>query len=70
VYQTALLALFNSRDVITYKEIQELTKINKQELDTALLKLCNPKIKLLIKENPKPVFDLNEKFEVNTKFDS
>lgn len=24
----------------------------------------------MIKENPKPVFDLNEKFELNKKFDS
>jgi hypothetical protein len=35
-----------------------------------LLKLCNPKIKFVIKENPKPVFDINEKFELNKNFEA
>ena len=64
------MLLFNDHKVLTYKQIQELTKLNKQELDTSLLKLCNPKIKVLLKENPKPVFDANEKFELNTKFEA
>lgn len=35
-----------------------------------MLKLCNPKIKFVIKENPKPVFDINEKFELNKNFEA
>ena len=64
------MLLFNENDVLTYKQIQDKTKLNKQDLDSSLLKLCNPKIKLLIKENPKPIFDPNEKFYLNTKFEA
>lgn len=35
-----------------------------------MMKLCNPKIKVLSKETPKPVFGEHEKIKVNAKFTS
>ena len=34
------------------------------------MKLCNPKIKLLLKQNPKPVFTPDEQFRCNMKFEN
>ena len=34
------------------------------------MKLCNPKTKIIQKENPKPVFGPNEKFKLNFNFES
>ena len=35
-----------------------------------MMRLCEPKVKLLIKEVNKPVFGENEKIKVNLKFQS
>jgi hypothetical protein len=42
---------------LTYKDILEKTTVPKKRLDTALVALCNPKVKLLIKGVNKPTFD-------------
>lgn len=35
-----------------------------------MMKLCNPKIKLILKQNPKPVFAPDEQFRLNSKFEN
>jgi len=49
--------LFNDTLQLTYKDILEKTTVPKKRLDTALVALCNPKVKLLIKGVNKPTFD-------------
>jgi hypothetical protein len=39
-------------------------------MKASLMKLCNPKLKIIQKEVPKPVFTPTEKFRLNKKFDS
>lgn len=54
---------------MTYKEIAEKTTIPKKNLDSALIGLCNPKVKLLEKGVNKPRFDDdNEVIKLNLKF--
>lgn len=53
---------------MTFNEIKEFGSIA-EELKLALLYLCNPKQKLLKKENEKkPTFTSNEKITVNIDF--
>ena len=42
----------------------------KENFTGAMMKLCDPKIKILLKEVNKPVFGENEKIKVNPKFAS
>jgi Cullin family len=64
-YQAVVLFLFNRNQTLTYRQIQEMTAIPEQELNPALVYLCNPKQKILDKENKKePKFDPNEKLSV------
>lgn len=54
---------------MTYKEIAEKTTIPKKNLNSALIGLCNPKVKLLEKGVNKPSFDdENEVIKLNLKF--
>jgi hypothetical protein len=54
---------------MTYKEIAEKTTIPKKNLNSALIGLCNPKVKLLEKGVNKPSFDDdNEVIKLNLKF--
>ena len=54
---------------MTYKEIAEKTTIPKKNLNSALIGLCNPKVKLLEKGVNKPTFDDdNEVIKLNLKF--
>lgn len=54
---------------MTYTDIKEYGSIPEQELNNALLFLCNPKQKLLDKENSKkPQFTPTEKVSVNATF--
>jgi len=69
-YQTAILMLFNMKEVYTYKELVDLTKLPSDILNPQLFNLIHPKMgKLLIKENPKtPNMAPTEKVKVNPSF--
>ena len=60
-----VLFLFNRNQTLTYRQIQEMTAIPEAELNPALVYLCNPKQKILDKENKKePKFTPEEKLSV------
>jgi aspartate-semialdehyde dehydrogenase len=46
------------------------TELSAEDMKASLMKLCNPKTKIIQKENPKPVFTPTEKFRLNLKFES
>jgi cullin 3 len=52
-YQAVVLCLFNKNESLTYDEIKNHSAIPESELNNALLYLCNPKQKILDKENMK-----------------
>ena len=69
VYQACILCLFNSQESITYDELKQMTQIQEAELNPALIFMCNPKVKLLLKGNPKvPKFDASESIKPNPAF--
>lgn len=51
---------FNEKDEWTYGELKAVTDVPKKQIDAALLMLCKPAVKLLLKEKNKPVFDNEE----------
>lgn len=66
-----ILCLFNApgAESLTYAEIKDKSAIPDAELNNALLYLCNPKLKILNKENlKKPAFAPNEAVTVNMQF--
>jgi len=64
-----VLCLFNKYDTLTYDEIKNHSAIPESELNNALLYLCNPKQKILDKENmKKPQFAPSEKVKVFSQF--
>jgi cullin 3 len=68
-YQAVVLCLFNKHNTLTYDEVKNHSAIPEGELNNALLYLCNPKQKILDKENmKKPQFAPTEKVNVNTAF--
>jgi hypothetical protein len=68
-YQAVILCLFNKYDTLTYTDIKEYSAIPEAELNNALIYLCNPKLKILEKENmKKPQFAPTEKTNVNAAF--
>ena len=68
-YQAVILMLFNRQTSYTYTEVLEQTSIPKEELNAALVYLCNPKQKILDKENmKKPQFGEGEKITVTATF--
>lgn len=71
VFQATFLSLFNEKDVWTYGEIKAKTKIEKKLLDSGLVSVCNPKVKLLIKQENKPKFEKDEEtVKLNLDFKS
>jgi len=63
------MCLFNKYDSLTFNDLKEYSAIPDSELNNALLYLCNPKMKILDKENmKKPTFAPTEKVSVNSKF--
>ena len=71
VFQAAILSLFNSQDTYTVKDIKEKTNVPDEYLKPALIYLCNPKIKVLLKEIKKPTLDNPaEKISINLKYAS
>lgn len=68
-YQAVVLMLFNRHAVLTYTEIKDATNINDADLKEALKYLCNPKLKILDKENGKtPDFKPDEKTKLVAAF--
>lgn len=64
-YQSVILFLFNKYQTLTYNQIKEYSSIPEAELNPALIYLCNPKQKILDKENKKePKFQPGEKVSV------
>lgn len=47
--QATILNLFNQNDSLTCKEIKERTNLSKEDFIDAMMKLCNPKVKVLLK---------------------
>jgi cullin 3 len=71
VNQACVLSLFNSRDSITFEEVKQLTQISDEELNPALIFVCKPNIKLLLKGNMKqPKFTPTETLKVNMDFNN
>lgn len=68
VYQMAILLLFNDKDVQTYEDIQSVTQLTNETLDSALGILCKAKVLLMKPEGDKP--GPNKKFHLNYDFKS
>jgi hypothetical protein len=63
------MCLFNKYNTLTYEEVKEYSAVPESELNNALVFLCNPKQKILDKENmKKPTFAPTEKISVNAGF--
>ena len=68
-YQAVILMLFNDHSQMTVSELKDLSGIPEQELVKQLKHLCNPKMKLIAKDNPKvPKFNPDEGLKVNKAF--
>ena len=61
--------LFNQKESMTYREVQDQTGLSDQDLKSSMMKLCHPKLGIIIKANPKkPVFLPDEKLVINEKY--
>ena len=68
-YQAVILMLFNDADELTVNQVKEMSGLPEQELTKQLKHLCNPKQRIIAKENPKvPKFTPEEKLTVNADF--
>lgn len=67
-YQANILLLFNSYDELTYSQIQQMTNIPENQLNPALIYLCNPKNTVIQKEIKKPEFAPDEKMKIAKVF--
>jgi hypothetical protein len=68
-YQSVVLLLFNKHNELTYTQIKQMTNIPESELNPALLYLCNPKTRVIEKENmKKPEFAPDEKMKIAATF--
>ena len=72
VFQATVLSLFNDYDKLTVKECKEKTQISDKLFAESILKLCNPKSKIIAKSSPKvpKLDDPNEVLRLNTDFES
>jgi hypothetical protein len=71
VFQAAILCLFNEHEALSFQELKDRCQLSEGDLIQALMKLCNPKSKMLLKEDQKkPKFAPEEKIRVNDKFES
>ena len=68
VYQAAILCLFNQDNEVTCADIKKRTAISDEQFKPAMMKFCDPKIKVLLKQVNKPVFGEDEKIKPNPKF--
>jgi cullin 3 len=68
-YQAVILLLFNKYNELTYTQIKQMTNIPEGELNPALIYLCNPKNRVVEKENmKKPEFAPEEKMKIAAAF--
>ena len=68
-YQAIILMLFNNYDELTFTQVKEMTNIEEREIVNALIFLCNPKKKIIDKENAKkPEFLPQTKLKVTIDF--
>jgi len=68
-YQAVVLMLFNRKTEMTFSEIKEATNIPESELKESLKYMCNPKQKIVLKENAKtPEFTPAEKCKIFAEF--
>ena len=69
--QFAILSKYDDKDSYTLKELMDTCNIDNHEIKSSLLKLCNPKLMVLIKTVKKPTFDnLDEVIKINMSFNS
>ncbi|TMW55581.1 hypothetical protein Poli38472_010463 [Pythium oligandrum] len=70
-YQAIILMLFNQRPTWSFKDIAELTRIEKSDLKRHLISLCTPKFKILIKSSKgKRIEEEEDSFTVNDGYKS
>ena len=63
------MCLFNETNVLTVKQIQDKCNLSAEDLRSSLMKLCNPKTTILLKQQErKPTFEPNEEIRINPKF--
>lgn len=69
-YQMSILMMFNSADVITFKELQERTGIPTSDLTRNLLSLSCGKYRVLLKDSKGKDIAPQDRFAYNAKFKS
>ena len=68
-YQAVILMLFNEHKTLTVSQVKDLSGLPEQELTRQLKQLCNPKMRIMSKENPKvPKFTPEEKVGYNSNY--
>lgn len=70
-YQTTIIMLYNDKDVFTFQELLDLTKLPNAMLSTQLFNMMNPRMgRLLFKQNSKvPKLTPDEQLTLNMNFD-
>eukprot|EP00484_Ammonia_sp_Unknown_P001425 CAMPEP_0197020740 /NCGR_PEP_ID=MMETSP1384-20130603/1612_1 /TAXON_ID=29189 /ORGANISM="Ammonia sp." /LENGTH=764 /DNA_ID=CAMNT_0042448425 /DNA_START=104 /DNA_END=2398 /DNA_ORIENTATION=+ len=67
-YQMLVLLLFNNKKTVTFEEMVELTGIPREDLQTAVLSMAHPKVKVMRKSpNTKELAD-DHKFQINPNY--
>lgn len=71
-FQASVLHLFNEFDQLTVAECKQKTQISDKAFSESILRLCNPKSKIISKAKPKvpKLDDPNEMLKLNPDFDS
>ena len=61
--------MFNEADMVTVGQLKSTTTMPKENFNAGMMQLCNPKIKVLMKQFPKPDFSKDEEqIKANPKF--
>merc|ERR1719461_1496328 len=67
-YQMMALLLFNTKKVLTFKEMLDMTGIPRKELAWHVLSLAHPKVKVLRKDPSSKRIEDDHRFGINPKF--
>ena len=70
IFQASILCLFNENDELNCLQIKEMTNMPVENFKAAMMRLCDPKVKVLLKKVNKPVFGDDEPIRCNPKFAS
>ena len=70
VFQATILCLFNEVDELTVKQIMQKTTMPAENSKAGMIRMCDPKVKLLLKKVNKPTFGDDEPIKPNPKFTS